>query len=81
MTFLNTQHIRFLSSRQIQKHLLRSFLRRNFDLNSFERFALLSQKMVSTSSPKNLKKKLKKDLFKFSEDSFFEFKVNTKTFS
>ena len=34
----------------------RSFLRPNFDLNSFDRFASLSQKTVSTSSLKNLQK-------------------------
>ena len=59
MAFLNAQYNRFLSSRPIQKDLLRNFLWPNFDFNSFERLALLCQKMLSTSSLKNLKKDLK----------------------
>ena len=59
MTVPNAHKIRFLSSRSIQKHFLRRLLWPNFDLNSFERFALLSQKMVSTSSLKNLKENRK----------------------
>ena len=54
MIFSNAQNIRFLSSRSIQKHFLRSLLWLNFDLNSFKRFSLRSQKMLSTSSIKNL---------------------------
>ena len=54
MTFPNAHNICFLSSRSIQKHFLRRLLWPNFDLDSFERFALLFQEMVSTSSPKNL---------------------------
>ena len=45
-----------LSSRQLQNHFIRSFLWPNFDLSTFEHFALLSRKMVSTSSLKNLQK-------------------------
>ena len=43
----------FLSTRYFQNPFLRCFLRPNFDLNSFERFASLSQKTVSTSPLKN----------------------------
>ena len=46
----------FMSSRLLQNHFLWSFSWPNFDLNSFERFASLSQKTVSTSPLKNLKK-------------------------
>ena len=51
--FKRSEHSVF-SWKYLSNHFLRSFLWPNFDLNSFERFALLSQKMVSTSSLKNL---------------------------
>ena len=47
----------FLSSRKLRNHFLRRFLWPNFDLNNFKCFALLFQKMVSTSSLKNCKKR------------------------
>ena len=63
MTISNAQNILFLSSRSIQKHFLRSLLWPSFDLNSFERFALLFQKMLPTSSLKNLKKDWKRSFW------------------
>ena len=43
-----------IESKVASNHFLRSFLWPNFDLNSFEHFASLSQKTVSISSIKNL---------------------------
>ena len=45
-----------LSSRKLQNHFLRIFLWSNYDLNNFQHFTSLSQKMVSTSSIKNLER-------------------------
>ena len=45
-----------MSARFLQTHFVRSFLWQNFDLNSLERFAILSQQTLSTSLLKNLQK-------------------------
>ena len=58
----------FLSSKKVKNHFLRKFLWPNFVFNCFRCFASLSQKMASTSSPKNCKK-LKISIFKCSENS------------
>ena len=56
--FKRSEHS-FQSSKLLQNHFLRSSLYPSFDLNSFERFASLSQKMVSTQLLKNLQKSQK----------------------
>ena len=53
--FKRSQHS-FLSPKLLDIALLRSYLSANFDLSSLERFALLSQKIISTWSIKNLEK-------------------------
>ena len=69
----------FLSSRKIQNHFVRSFLWPNFNLNSFERFGSLSQKIVSTSSLKNLQKTAKCTFQKLRTCGFY--RVASKPFS
>ena len=68
----------FLRSRYLQSHFLRSFPWPNFDLNSFEHFASLFQKMVSTSPIKNLQKTKK---MQFSNADNIEHKEASKAFS
>ena len=74
-------HIILVSSfRKCENHYPRSSLWPNFDLNNFERFASLSQKMVSTSSVKNFQK-TEKCSFQTLRTFVFEFKVTSKPFS
>ena len=56
MPYPNAQNIRFWAQGSCKNHFLRSFLWPNFDLNGYGCFALLSQKMFSTSTPKISKK-------------------------
>ena len=70
----------FFSSRYLENHFLRSFLWPHFDLNSFELFVLLSQKMVSTLSLKNLKKS-EKCSFQTLRTFVFELRIALKIFS
>ena len=76
--FRRSEHS-FFSSRQLHNHFLRSFLWPNFVLNSFELFASLSQKLVSTSSLKNLQKTEKCPFQKLRTFGFYW--VALKTFS
>ena len=69
-----------LSFRRLQNHFLRSFLWPNFDLNCFERFAWLFQKMVSTLPLKNLQK-TEECPFQMLRTFVFELKVASKPFS
>ena len=64
----------------LQNHFLRSFLWPNFDLNSFECFVSLSQKMVSNSSFKN-QQKTEKCSFQTFWTFVFDLKVPPKPFS
>ena len=59
----------FLSSRKHRNHFLKRFVWPSFDLNNFWCFALLSHRMVSTSTLK-IYKNLKTSLSKLSEHSF-----------
>ena len=77
--FKHSEHL-FFSSRQLQNHFLRSFLWPNFDLNSLERFTSLFQKMISTSSLKNLQKTEKCSIQTLTT-FVFEPKVTSKPFS
>ena len=77
--FKSSEHL-FLSSRQQQNHVLRSFLWSIFDWNNFERFASISQKTVSTSSLKSLQK-TEKYAFEMLRTFVFELKVPSKPFS
>ena len=70
----------FLTSRWLQNHFLRSFLWPNFDLNSFESFASLSQKMISTLSLKDLQK-TENCSFQMLRILVFELKLPIKPFS
>ena len=63
-------HYSFLSSSKLQNRFLRRFQSPNFDLSNFLCFTSLFQKMFSTSLLKNCEK-LKTDLSKCSEHSFF----------
>ena len=60
--FKPTQYL-FLSSRKLQNPFPASFRWPNFDLITFEHIASLSQKLVSTSSLKNVQK-IKNTIFK-----------------
>ena len=77
--FKRSQHS-FLSSSLLQNHFLRRFLWPNFDLNSFERFALLFLKMVSTLPLKTLQK-TEKWSFQTLRTFVLELKVTSKPFS
>ena len=78
-SFKHTQHP-FLSLKYLQNHFLRNFVWANFDLNSFERFASLSLKVISTWSCRNLQKTVKCP-FQRLTTFVFEVKVASKTFS
>ena len=69
-----------VTSKPFSKNILRSFLWPNFDLSSFERLASLSQKIVSTSSLKNLQK-IEKCSFHTLRTFVFELEVTSKPFS
>ena len=78
-SFKHMQHP-FLSLKYLQNHFLRNFVWANFDLNSFERFASLSLKVISTWSCRNLQKTVKCP-FQRLTTFVFEIKVASKTFS
>ena len=78
--FFKRSEYLFFISRQLQNHFLGSFLWPNFDLSSVERFASLSQKMISTSSLKNLQK-AEKCCIQTLTTFIFELKVASKSFS
>ena len=69
-----------LTLRKLQKLFLKCFLWTTVNLNSFEHFTFLSQKMVSTLSLKNLQKSGKYH-FQTLKYSFFYLKVAGKLFS
>ena len=77
--FKQTKHS-FWSLRYLQNHFLKNFFSANFDLNSFERFASLSLKVISTWSCRNLQKTVKCP-FQGLTTFVFEVKVASKTFS
>ena len=77
--FKHIQHS-FWSLRYLQNHFSRNFVWANFDLNSFERFASLSLKVISTWSCRNLQKTVKCP-FQRLTTFVFEVKVASNTFS
>ena len=79
-TFFRRLEHSFFSSSLHQNHFLGSFLWQNFDLNRFEHFASPFQKMVRTSSLKNLQK-CEKWPFQTLRTFIFEVKVASKKFS